>query len=300
MNTSNASTINLRSPTFLGLAVFHVVTLVTAVLWIFGLIHPTFSDVMLGVILYACRMFFITAFYHRYFAHRSYGLRAARFTQFVAGFLGATACQRGPLWWAGLHRIHHRESDTVNDPHSPRFRGFWWAQIGWLLFERPEPAPMRDFSKEEFPELHWLDHWHLLAPALLGLACLLLGGWTTFLIGFVWSTTLLWHGTSTVNSVAHSVGILLKKIEPFLQRHRWLRPFVAVLGYRRHETADTSVNSPILMPVLLGEGWHNNHHKHQGYVRQGERWWEIDIAFCIIWFLQLLGVTKDLRLRRST
>ena len=63
-------------------------------------------DVALCVGLYLGRMFFISAGYHRYFAHRSYKLN--RFMQFAMAFGGATAIQKGALWWAANHRLHHR------------------------------------------------------------------------------------------------------------------------------------------------------------------------------------------------
>src|SRR6266487_1989588 len=90
----------------------------------------TLRAVVLGVVLYAVRMFFITAGYHRYFAHRSY--RLGRVMQFVMALGGATAAQKGPLWWAGLHRHHHRYADQPEDVHSPR-RGFWWSHARWFL-----------------------------------------------------------------------------------------------------------------------------------------------------------------------
>jgi stearoyl-CoA desaturase (delta-9 desaturase) len=68
--------------------------------------------------LYISRMFFITAFYHRYFSHRTY--RVSRTMQFLMAFAGCTAGQRGPLWWASHHREHHLSSDTERDPHSPK------------------------------------------------------------------------------------------------------------------------------------------------------------------------------------
>jgi stearoyl-CoA desaturase (delta-9 desaturase) len=79
-----------------------------AVLWV------GFSWVALvaALLLYAVRMFAITAFYHRYFSHRSY--RTSRAMQFLFAVLGNTSCQRGPLWWASVHRHHHQHSD--DDP----------------------------------------------------------------------------------------------------------------------------------------------------------------------------------------
>ncbi|MGE3618500.1 MAG: fatty acid desaturase, partial [Gemmatimonadales bacterium] len=72
--------------------------------------------------LYLVRMFAITGFYHRYFSHRTF--RTSRAAQFIFAVLGASATQRGPLWWAAHHRKHHRHSDTELDVHSPRQHGF--------------------------------------------------------------------------------------------------------------------------------------------------------------------------------
>ena len=64
------------------------------------------------------RMFGITAGYHRYFSHRSY--RTSRWFQFVLAWIGCSAMQKGPLWWAAHHRHHHRYSDREEDLHSPK------------------------------------------------------------------------------------------------------------------------------------------------------------------------------------
>ena len=58
--------------------------------------------VIVAVALYLIRMFAITAFYHRYFSHKSF--KTSRTVQFIFAFIGATATQRGPLWWAAHHR----------------------------------------------------------------------------------------------------------------------------------------------------------------------------------------------------
>ncbi len=73
--------------------------------------------VMTAVAFYVLRMFAITAFYHRYFSHRSF--KTSRVGQFVFGVLGASAVQRGPVWWAAHHRHHHAHSDKPADVHSP-------------------------------------------------------------------------------------------------------------------------------------------------------------------------------------
>jgi stearoyl-CoA desaturase (delta-9 desaturase) len=229
----------------------------------------TVKAVVLGVVLYFGRMFFITAGYHRYFAHRSY--KTNRAFQFVLALGGATAVQKGPLWWAAHHRDHHRWSDTDRDVHSPQ-RGFWWSHVGWILCDRygaSEHDRIRDFAK--YPELRLIDRWNLLAPTALAVACYLLAGWSGLVVGFFASTVALWHGTFTVNSLAH------------------------VLGRRRYATEDTSRNSALIALWTMGEGWHNNHHYFQASARQGFFWWEIDPSWYVLRGLAAVRIVRDLK-----
>src|SRR2546423_2908624 len=157
----------------------------------------TWGDVWLCIALYWVRMFFITAGYHRYFAHHSY--RTSRAMQFVLALGGATAAQKGPLWWAGHHRRHHRFADTDRDTHSP-IRGFWWSHVGWILcdkYNKTEGDAIKDFTR--YPELVWLDKHDWIGPWSLGVASYLIAGWSGLVIGFFASTIVLWHATFCVN-----------------------------------------------------------------------------------------------------
>ena len=228
------------------------------------------TAVVLGVLLYLGRMFFITAGYHRYFAHRSYRLN--RFWQLVMAFGGTTSVQKGPLWWAAHHRDHHRFSDTERDVHSPTQKGFFWSHVGWILCDKYAETDydrIRDFAA--YPELVFLNKRDWIGPWALGIACYLIGGWSGLVIGFFLSTVLLWHATFTVNSLAH------------------------VFGRRRYATEDTSRNSVLIAALTLGEGWHNNHHYYQASARQGFFWWEWDPSFYVLKTLSFVGIVKGLR-----
>ena len=50
------------------------------------------------IVLYAVRMFGVTAGYHRYFAHRTF--KTSRIGQFILAWLAESACQKGVLTWA--------------------------------------------------------------------------------------------------------------------------------------------------------------------------------------------------------
>jgi stearoyl-CoA desaturase (delta-9 desaturase) len=232
-------------------------------------VSVTWRDWVLCAVLYVARMFCITAGYHRYFSHRSYKMN--RFFQFMMALGGTTAIQKGPLWWASHHRVHHRYTDLDNDVHSPR-DGFWWSHVGWILstrYKQADESNIRDFAV--FPELRFLDRASWIGPLLLGIGCFLIGGWGGLLIGFFLSTVLLWHGTFLVNSMAH------------------------IVGRRRYATPDTSRNSLMVALVTGGEGWHNNHHYLPASVRQGFRWWEIDPTWYVLRGLACLRVVTDLK-----
>ena len=229
----------------------------------------SWAEVQVSLVVYGVGMFFVTAGYHRYFSHRSF--KTGRVFQFILALGAQLTVQKGVLWWAALHRHHHKHSDTDKDIHSPR-RGFYWSHMGWILSKRCNHAPMaliNDFAK--YPELRWLDRWHAI-PAL-GLA-LLLGvtlGPSAVIVGYLFGLVAIWHGTYTINSLAH------------------------VMGRARYATGDESKNSAILALLTMGEGWHNNHHFYQASARQGFFWWEVDLTYYILKLLSWLRIVRDLR-----
>ena len=251
----------------------------------FGIIYVGFSwfALLFAVALYVFRMFAITAFYHRYFAHKAF--KTSRIGQFIFAVLGASAVQRGPLWWASHHRNHHAHSDEVIDTHSPQQHGFLWSHIGWFL-SRANFSTQLDRVKElaHFPELRFLDRFDVVIPIALGASIYALGellaltaphlntnGFQLFTWGFILSTVLLYHGTFCVNSLAH------------------------VWGKRRYATRDHSRNNALIALITLGEGWHNNHHHFPGSAKQGFYWWEIDFTYYGLRLLAALGIIWDLK-----
>ena len=235
------------------------------------------TGVVLGV-----RMFAITGFYHRYFSHRTF--KTSRPAQFVFAVLGASAVQRGPLWWAAHHRHHHRAADEADDVHSPIADSFLWSHILWVMSRgsyRSNWERVGDLAR--YPELRFLDRFDVLVPAVLATGLFLTGswlgsaypslgtsGWQMLIWGFFVSTVVLFHFTSTINSLAHLVG------------------------RRRFPTPDHSRNNAVLAVLTLGEGWHNNHHHFPGATRQGFYWWEIDVTFYLLKAMSWVGLVWDL------
>lgn len=246
-------------------------------------VGASFTAIVVAIGLYAVRMFAVTGFYHRYFSHRAF--KTSRAMQLLFAVLGASAVQRGPLWWAAHHRHHHAHADRPSDAHSPRQRGFIFSHMGWFLTRANFPTKLElvpDLAK--FRELAWLDRFDAAVPALLAVGLFASGealawlapelgtdGLQLLVWGFVVSTVAVWHATFAINSLAH------------------------VVGRRRFATRDDSRNHFGLALLTFGEGWHNNHHRYPGAARQGFRWWEIDVTYYALRTLASLGLIWDLK-----
>jgi stearoyl-CoA desaturase (delta-9 desaturase) len=241
------------------------------------------AAIALAVSLYMVRMFAITAFYHRYFSHRTF--KTSRIAQFIFALIGLSAVQRGPLWWAAHHRKHHRFADKEKDVHSPIEDSFLWAHIGWITSDHNMPTDyeqIRDLTR--FPELVWLNRFDWLVP--VASACIIYfvgeyagkavpGSQVTGAQLVVWSfisTVCAFHATASINSIAH------------------------LFGTRRFDTVDNSKNNFLLAIFTFGEGWHNNHHRFPSSARQGLMWWEIDVSYYILQLMQCLGIIWDLQI----
>jgi stearoyl-CoA desaturase (delta-9 desaturase) len=230
----------------------------------------TWQAIAICVALYWLRIFAIGAGYHRYFSHRAYS--TSRTFQFLLAVLAQSSAQKSILWWAAKHRHHHLHSDTERDVHSPRHKGFWYSHVGWIFARQhygTDLVKVADLTR--YPELMWLHRLELLPAVATGTLCFLAAGWSGLVVGFFWSTVLLYHATFCINSLAH------------------------VRGSKRYVTGDDSRNNWLLAVFTMGEGWHNNHHAYQSSVRQGFRRWEIDPTYYVLKLLARLGVVWDLK-----
>ena len=242
--------------------------------------HFEWYLVWVALFLFVIRMFAITGFYHRYFAHKTF--KTSRLMQFIFAFIGSTSAQRGPIWWASHHRRHHLNSDRHNDHHSPHTHHFLWSHMGWFLAKKnflTDRKLVRDLIK--FKELVLIDRFDWLPPVLLLLSLFVIGehlsltsgvsGLNMVIWGFCVSTILVYHCTFAVNSIAH------------------------LWGTQRYNTKEESKNNFFVALFTFGEGWHNNHHHFPGSIRQGFYWWEVDLTYYALRFLSFFGIVYNLR-----
>jgi stearoyl-CoA desaturase (delta-9 desaturase) len=230
----------------------------------------SWEGLVLAIASYFFRMFFVTAGYHRYFSHRAF--KTSRAFAFVLAFFAEASSQKGVAWWAAHHRVHHKHSDQPEDPHSAKLYGLLWSHLGWILsgaYEDHDERKVKDITR--YPELRWLSrHWYV-PPVAYAVGLFAIGGWEWLVWGFFVSTTLLWHGTFTINSLTH------------------------VWGKPRFPSGDASKNHWLLAILTMGEGWHNNHHYYQSSANQGFYFWEYDFSYYLLRVLALFGIVWDLR-----
>jgi len=202
--------------------------------------------------------------------------------------------EMGPIHWAATHRLHHRESDHEDDPHSP-LSSFWWGHIQWMFYTNPRvdrPGALEELAPDlcRDAQLRWFDQWFWTIWAGFALASFgvgfAIGGLHLALSLVVWGTllrtVLVWHNTWFVNSATH------------------------LWGYRNYKTSDDSRNLWWVALLTYGEGWHNNHHAIAGSARFGHKWWEFDPtwwALCVFrtfgWVKQVNFGPRNLQERRA-
>jgi stearoyl-CoA desaturase (delta-9 desaturase) len=242
----------------------------------------TLPCLILAIVSYSIRMFSITAFYHRYFSHRTF--KTSRIVQFIGAFTACSSGQRGPLWWAAHHRRHHKHSDTDEDVHSPHTRGIFWSHTLWFMTDYAVPTFLKEIPDLiKFKELRFLNRYDWIPLILLAITCYFLpdlkwfatltglSNMQSLMWGFFVPTIVLYHATFAVNSITH------------------------LFGKRKFNTDDESKNNWLVAIFAFGEGWHNNHHFFPGSARQGFFKGEFDITYYGLKILSLFGLVRDLR-----
>ena len=236
-----------------------------------------------GVALYFVRMFAITG--STTATSRTSSFKTSRVAQFMFGVLGASAVQRGPVWWAAHHRHHHAHSDKPADVHSPVQHGFIRAHMGWFLSKKgftPDLKCVRDLMK--FPELRWLDRFDIIVP----------GGARASP-----SSSSACCSKNTRRSSAPPAG----RCWCGASSSRRSRATTARTPSIRSRTCSaSSATAPATRAattgssrcITLGEGWHNNHHHYPSSARQGFYWWEVDITYYMLKVMSWLGIIWDL------
>ena len=212
--------------------------------------------------------------WHRLLTHRSFA--APKWLEYVLSIFATMSMQDPPDKWISTHRMHHAFVDTDKDPHSAR-SGFWWPQIGWVVWGKAQDHDQATLQKY-VPDLlkdkgHVLISRFYLVPIILSIGIFFaIGGWSMVIWGVFARVVFGWHTTWFVNSLSH------------------------LYGGRPHDTGDLSTNNWFVAILTFGEGWHNNHHMWPTSARHGLKWNQFDQNWITIRLFEKLGWAKNIRL----
>ena len=235
-------------------------------------------------------------------AHRMLTHRAFKAHKYVTAFftLFSSMATQGPvLYWVMHHRLHHQHADTEKDPHSPHIypesdkhgflHGLFHAHFGWIYQEESIRLTYDEsaFSYEAKRMVAHTKYHDVVRISNLYWMWVIIGIVAPGLIGWLWIGTplgalkgALWgglvrifvgqHGTWGINSFSHH------------------------FGSRLFNTSDKSTNNPIFALLTWGN-WHNNHHAFPRSAKTGFKWWQLDIAWWVILFLEKIGLVYDVK-----
>lgn len=202
---------------------------------------------VLAIVLWPITLLGITAGCHRLWSHRSY---RASLPLRVLLMLLASMANQGSIWhWARDHRVHHKHAESDADPHNAK-KGFFFSHMGWLLV-RKHPSIRLASQRLNFDDLlsdpvvifqRALDPWFQMFMCfwLPGLLCMLWGDdfWNGVWVAGALRYVFVLHATWLVNSAAH------------------------MFGDHPYDPSIWSAENPLVAFIVIGEGWHNWHHKY--------------------------------------
>lgn len=218
-------------------------------------------------------------FLHRYAAHGMFKMsRSWEKFFFVFSVIAQGSSYLSAYVYGILHRMHHAFADTEKDPHSPKYDGNLFAMM-WRTRNIYKSIFMGKLQCEErFKK--GVPQWTVFDK--VASSVLVRTVWVVFYIAFYIAFAEYWWmylliPLHIVMGPAHGVII------------NW---FAHKYGYTNFDVANTSKN---LLPVdllMIGEAYHNNHHKRSTSPNFGFRWFELDITYFFIRVFNRLGIIQ--------
>ena len=224
-------------------------------------------------------LFFQSFFLHRYAAHQVFTMsKTMERISFILTWFFQGSSYLSAYGYGIMHRMHHAYTDTEKDPHSPShdpnlFAMMWKTKTIYQDINEQTITIDKKFTKN-VPQWKSFD-----AFASSRFSRLL---WISFYIFFfAYFTTDLWQW------VLLPIALLMAPIHGVI-----INWFGHIYGYVNYKMSNTSKNLFHFDFLMMGEGYHNNHHKHASSANFGVKWHEIDITYLIIKLLDSLGCIK--------
>ncbi len=231
------------------------------------------------IALWYLSLFSQTFFLHRYAAHGSFKMSKGweRFF-YVFTWITQGSSYLSPRAYGIMHRMHHAFTDTEKDPHSPMYSK---NVVDMMLKTHRVYSDIftgKTIVEERFtknvPTWRWFDAFaHSTFSRLVWIAAYLVFFW-------FFATSWWWY---LLLPIVFSMGVVHGAI---------INWYAHKFGYINYKVKNTSMNLLKIDILMMGESYHNNHHKFPGSVNFGKRWHEWDPTYPIILFLKWLGIIK--------
>jgi stearoyl-CoA desaturase (delta-9 desaturase) len=223
-------------------------------------------------------LFFQTFFLHRYAAHKAFTM--SPFMEkvfFVLTWIFQGSNYLSAYGYGVMHRMHHAFADTEDDPHSPTYDETIWNMM-WKTKTIYSAIANRklDVDKrftEGVPQWEAFDKFARSWPSRI-----FWGAIYTFIYFQFATEWWMW--------LLLPIQFLMSPIHGAI-----INWFAHKYGYRNFEVRDTSMNFLPVDFLMMGESYHNNHHKHGSRANFGGiRWHEIDPTYLVIRLMDKVGI----------
>ena len=225
-------------------------------------------------------LFFQTFFLHRYAAHQTFTMsNVSEKVTYVLTWLFQGSNYLSAYGYGVMHRIHHAYADTKQDPHSPKYDGNLFAMM-WKTKSTYQDINTKKITVDKKYTINvpqWKSFDKMASSSISRVMWTIL--YFLFFLKFA-TTWWLWLFFPVIMFMAPIHGVIIN----------W---FAHIYGYANYKLKDTSKNLLPLDFLMMGEAYHNNHHKHGSRADfGGVRWHEIDPTYIIMKALHKLGVIK--------
>jgi stearoyl-CoA desaturase (delta-9 desaturase) len=225
-------------------------------------------------------LFFQTFFLHRYASHKAFTMNKTwEKIFFVLTWVFQGSNYLSAYGYGIMHRMHHAYADTPNDPHSPKydeslFKMMWKTKTIYSAITAKTLKVDERFTKD-IPEWTAFDKFARSWVSRLF--------WGAIYVAIYWQFATVWWLWLFL-----PLQFLLSPIHGAI-----INWFAHKYGYRNFEVGDTSRNFLPVDFLMMGESYHNNHHKHGDRANFGGfRWHEIDPTYQVIKILDKVGIIK--------
>jgi len=224
-------------------------------------------------------LFMQTFLHHRYASHRAFSMSKLweRFFYIIA-YITQGSSYVSPRVYAIMHRMHHAYTDTDKDPHSPKndrniFAMMWNAR----------KVTSNIYKAKQFIEPRFLKN----LPNWRSLDKIAHSAWSRIAWIIVYTLVYIFFATSPWLFLLLPIHILMVPIQGVI-----INWFAHKYGSINFSLKNTSTNLFKVDLLMMGEAYHNNHHKNPGHVNFGFRWHELDPTYLFIRLFSWLRIIR--------